>query len=128
MTFQGEILGFEFTIFQRMLMLWLFVIGGIVLAIQASQWNEQQPIRWTRVTATSKRYWYMLYVSEIFLFITAAYPILLENMQGYAFGYEEKILNSLWIGLLGIETLMVLGVAVQSLLKRFQSAPKVKTT
>lgn len=54
MTFQGEILGFEFTIFQRMLMLWLFVIGGIVLAIQASQWNEQQPIRWTRVTATSK--------------------------------------------------------------------------
>lgn len=70
----------------------------------------------------------MLYVSEIFLFITAAYPILLENMQGYAFGYEEKILNSLWIGLLGIETLMVLGVAVQSLLKRFQSAPKVKTT
>ncbi|PKS10919.1 hypothetical protein jhhlp_002677 [Lomentospora prolificans] len=128
MSFQAQVLGFEPTVFQRMMLLWAFVVGGIVLAVQASQWNEKQPIRWTRVTPSSKPYWYILYVSEPFLFVTAAYPILLKNMEGYAFGYEEKILNSLWIGLLGLETLMVLGVAVQSIMKRFQSAPKVKTT
>jgi len=66
-------------------------------------------------------------VTEVFLFVTASYPLLLQMMEGYAFGHEEKILNTLWIGLLGLETLMVLGVAVQSIVRRLQAPPKVKT-
>lgn len=42
------------------------------------------------------------------------------------FDSEDKILNSLWIGLLGIETLMVVGVAVQSLTKRFVKTSSFK--
>ncbi|KFA54848.1 hypothetical protein S40293_10421 [Stachybotrys chartarum IBT 40293] len=38
---------------------------------------------------------------------------------------EQKILNTLWIGLLGLETLMVLGVAVQGLVKRFDHSTAV---
>lgn len=58
----------------------------------------------------------------------SAYPILLEIMAEFANGYEEKILNTVWIGLLGLETLMVLGVAVQGIIKRYGPQPKQKTT
>ncbi|KEZ42172.1 hypothetical protein SAPIO_CDS6234 [Scedosporium apiospermum] len=127
MTFQAVVLGFEPTLLQRVMLLWVFIAGGLVIAVQVSQWHETQPIRWTRVTPTSKPYWYTLYVTEVFLFVTASYPLLLQMMEGYAFDHEEKILNTLWIGLLGLETLMVLGVAVQSIVRRLQAPPKVKT-
>jgi hypothetical protein len=50
--------------------------------------------------------------------------------SGYAFGHEEKLLNGIWMGLLGLETLMVLVVAVQGLVRRFHgpAAVKQKTT
>jgi hypothetical protein len=48
-------------------------------------------------------------------------------MAGYTFGYEERLLNGLWIGLLGLETLMVLGVAVRSVVRRLKAPPKQKT-
>lgn len=42
-------------------------------------------------------------------------------------GYEDKILNAVWVGLLGLEILMVVGVAVRGLAKRVQPAAKAKT-
>lgn len=43
-------------------------------------------------------------------------------------GYDDRFLNALWLGLLGLEALMVVGVAVQGVSRRMQAAPKVKTT
>jgi hypothetical protein len=67
-------------------------------------------------------------VLEAFLLLQSAYPILIRKMEGYAFGYEERLLNSIWIGLLGIEALMVVGVAVRGLMSRFITQPKQKMT
>ena len=68
----------------------------------------------------------MLYVLEAFLLMQAMYDILRERIVGY--GYDDRFLNALWLGLLGLETLMVLGVAVQGVLRKLQGPPKVKTT
>lgn len=48
-------------------------------------------------------------------------------MDGLLSGNEDQILNGIWIGLLSVEALMVLGVAAQSVLKRFGPRPKQKT-
>ena len=51
------------------------------------------------------------------------------SIAEYARGSEEQILNAIWIGLVSIETLLVVGVAVQGLTKRLAAAaPKQKTT
>lgn len=44
------------TLFGRMMFLWSFVIGGILLAVQASQFGEDdsQRIWWTRLTDESR--------------------------------------------------------------------------
>jgi hypothetical protein len=66
-------------------------------------------------------------VLEALLLLQSAYPILVRSMEGYAFGNEERLLNGIWIGLLSIEALMVVGVAVRGLVKRFGAKPKQKT-
>jgi hypothetical protein len=55
--------------------------------------------------------------------------MLLRRMEPYAHGYEDRILNAVWVGLLGLEVLMVLGVAVRGIAKRLSpaQAPKPKT-
>ncbi|KFH45406.1 hypothetical protein ACRE_037460 [Hapsidospora chrysogenum ATCC 11550] len=55
--------------------------------------------------------------------------MLLRRMEPYAHGYEDRILNAVWVGLLGLEVLMVLGVAVRAIAKRLSpaQAPKVRT-
>ncbi|CAH0014832.1 unnamed protein product [Clonostachys rhizophaga] len=43
----------------------------------------------------------------------------LQNTKfDFDFGSEDKILNAVWVGILGLEVLMVLGVAIQSIWKR----------
>jgi hypothetical protein len=56
--------------------------------------------------------------------------MLLNKLDGYLHGHEEEILNAVWIGLLGLEIAMVLGVAVRGLVKGLSapSHPKQKTT
>lgn len=54
------------------------------------------------------------------------YDVLRERIVEY--GYDDRFLNALWFGLLGLETLMVLGVAVQGVVRKLQGPPKVKTT
>lgn len=49
-------------------------------------------------------------------------------MEPVAFGHEDRILNAVWVGLLGLEVLMVLGVAVRGIAKRLAPAPKEKTS
>jgi hypothetical protein len=72
-----------------------------------------------------------VYILEAFLAVQNTYPILLEKMRTLHLGNEETILNAVWVGLLGLEVLMVLGVFVQGVAKRLGyygggAAPKVK--
>jgi len=50
------------------------------------------------------------------------------NISAALAGDENELLNGIWIGLLGVETLMVVGVAVRSLFKaiasRFSQSPR----
>lgn len=73
-----------------------------------------------------RRYWYTLYVLEAFLLVQAMYNMLRDRIAEY--GYDDRFLNALWLGLLGLEALMVVGVAVQGVARRLQGPPKVKTT
>lgn len=36
---------------------------------------------------------------------------------------EEKILNIVWVGILGLEVLMILGVAVRGIVRRWSPKP-----
>ena len=72
--------------------------------------------------------WFTLYILEAFLLVQNAYPLLLAKMHALAIGNEERILNAVWIGLLSVEIIMVLGVAVQSIAKRLSYRPKAKTS
>lgn len=73
-------------------------------------------------------YWYTFYVTQVFLFVTGAYPMLYDKMTMYiGSGYEEQILNIIWVGLLSVEALMVAGVAGVAITRKFKGAPKQKT-
>lgn len=73
-----------------------------------------------------RRHWYTLYVLEAFLFVQAMYETLRDAIAEY--GHDDGFLNGLWLGLLGLETLMVVGVAVQGVARRLQGPAKLKTT
>ncbi|WYZ35795.1 hypothetical protein EsH8_X_000442 [Colletotrichum jinshuiense] len=118
------------TLFQRMMFLFAFCLSGLILAIQASQAGEDDRHRiwWTRLTDESRPYWYTFYVTQVFLFVSGGYPMLYDKMTMYiGSGYEERILNVIWVGLLSVEALMVAGVAVLSISRKFKGAPKQKT-
>lgn len=54
---------------------------------------------------------------------------MLQMMSSYALalGYEEdRLLNGIWIGLLSVEALMVIGVTIHSVVRRFSAKPKLK--
>ena len=55
-----------------------------------------------------------------------SYRVLSINMAGTLFGYEEQILNGIWMGLLGLEVMMVAGLAVRRLFANVASKPKQK--
>lgn len=54
------------------------------------------------------------------------YGTLKERIAMY--GYDDSFLNALWLSLLGLETVMVMGLAVRGVVQRFQAQPKLKTT
>ncbi|KAF9873346.1 hypothetical protein CkaCkLH20_09159 [Colletotrichum karsti] len=118
------------SLFGRMMFLWSFIVLGLVIAVQVSQYGEPDHtrIQWVRLTNESRPFWYTFYVLEAFLFVSGAYPMLYNKMSMYLdTGYEERILNAIWIGLLSVEALMVAGVAVLSISRKLKSPPKQKT-
>lgn len=42
-----------------------------------------------------------------------------SSFNGYASDYEEKLLNTVWVSIVGLEVLMVLAVATRGLFRRF---------
>lgn len=71
-------------------------------------------------------FWYTFYVFQTVLFITGAYPMLLQKMDGLLGGFEQVTLNGIWILLVGIEVLMVVGVAFTTVIRTLRTAPKQK--
>jgi hypothetical protein len=63
-------------------------------------------------------------VFEAFLLVQISHGVLMFNLEGLLGGIEEDVLNGLWIGLLGLEALMVTGVALRGLFRAI--APKAK--
>jgi hypothetical protein len=49
-----ELFGVRLTLFQRIMILWAFVLVGLVIAVQISQTAEKQPLVWTRLTSETK--------------------------------------------------------------------------
>ncbi|KOS19823.1 hypothetical protein ESCO_005564 [Escovopsis weberi] len=45
--------------------------------------------------------------------------------NGYSSDYEEKLLNILWVGIVGLEILMVIGVVLQSVIRRLSPQSKI---
>ncbi|KAI9151625.1 hypothetical protein HJFPF1_08832 [Paramyrothecium foliicola] len=145
------------TLFQRVVVLYAFIFLGFLVAVQVSQTQAEHPLSWTRLNKTTKYVFLPLFTystpmpkkcdialqvprlarkwtypaahlqSKVLLLFVSTWPILQHKMAGYVNGYEERILNTVWVGLLSLETLMVLGVAVQGIIKRFGPKPKQKT-
>ena len=74
----------------------------------------------------SRPYWYTFYVLEAFLLVHVTYGMTVDSIAGSLGGYEETLLNGLWMGLLGLECLMVAGVAIRSVVRAVKPAVREK--
>lgn len=52
------------------------------------------------------------------------YRHVLDKVSGVLGGFEEQFLDTVWVGLLGLEVLMVAGVVLQTMLRAV--GPKTK--
>ena len=50
---------------------------------------------------------------------------ILDNVSGVLGGFEERFLDTVWVGLLGLEVLMVAGVVLQAMLRVVRPKRKV---
>ncbi|KAJ9142434.1 hypothetical protein NKR23_g7268 [Pleurostoma richardsiae] len=117
---------YELSLLQRMLLIWVFIIGGLVIGFQAGQQYAEAPKSWTRLTKETKPYWYTFYIFEAFMLSQITYRVFLFNMSGQLFGYEEVILDGIWFGLLGLEALMIAGLVARRLFMAVSPKSKVK--
>ncbi|KAL7787893.1 hypothetical protein V8C37DRAFT_404677 [Trichoderma ceciliae] len=58
----------------------------------------------------------------------SGYSMSSGSFNGYASDYEEKLLNTVWMGIVGLEVLMVLGVAAQGIFRRLSPHLKLRST
>ena len=65
---------------------------------------------------------------EALLLFSSLYAIILRKMVEIGYGNEERILNMVWIGLLGLEVAIVFGIIMQAILKSLAPLPKEKTS
>ncbi|PTB44319.1 uncharacterized protein TrAFT101_002882 [Trichoderma asperellum] len=50
-----------------------------------------------------------------------------SNFNGYASDYEEKLLNTVWVSIVGLEVLMVLAVATRGIFRRLSPHLKLRS-
>ncbi|KAK9770059.1 hypothetical protein SCAR479_13248 [Seiridium cardinale] len=117
----------ELSLLQRILLIWAFVASGLVIAVQASQSYAEPRPRWTLVQGNNKPYWYTYYAFVVFLLMQILYGPLRFNLEGLLpWGLEVHILDTLWIGLLGLEAGMLAWVFALRITRLFKGQPKVK--
>src|SRR5690606_18763362 len=78
----------------------------------------------------SRPIWHAIYVLDLFCLVVSGYPIYRTQLAGQPVfkGYEEQLLDGIWMGLLGLETLIVLGIAMRTVSRKLKAPPKLKTT
>ncbi|KAB5566348.1 hypothetical protein GE09DRAFT_1055913 [Coniochaeta sp. 2T2.1] len=120
-------LDYQLSLFQRILLIWLFITCGLVVSLQAAKHHvpEGPSAKW-RLTVVTKPYWYTFYVLEAFLFVQITYGMTMDSIAGSLGGYEQTLLNALWMGLLGLECLMVAGVAIRGVVRAVKPAVREK--
>ncbi|KAL7820649.1 hypothetical protein V8C26DRAFT_363116 [Trichoderma gracile] len=57
----------------------------------------------------------------------SSYSMSSDYFNGYASDYEEKLLNTVWMGIVGLEVLMVLGVAARGVFRRLSPHLKLRS-
>lgn len=57
----------------------------------------------------------------------SSYSMSSGYFNGYSSDYEEKLLNTVWMGIVGLEVLMVLGVAVRGISRRLSPHLKLRS-
>ncbi|KAI1256616.1 hypothetical protein MGN70_001741 [Eutypa lata] len=124
---------YELSLFQRLLLVWAFTACGFVIVFQvALSWADPRP-QWTVLNERSKLYWYTFYVLEAFLTMQISYrPLLWKLEEGLGLGLgsdsirgTEALLDSLWIGLLGLEVAMVAGVIISRIIQMFSPRSRI---
>ncbi|KAI0174509.1 hypothetical protein BJ166DRAFT_150257 [Pestalotiopsis sp. NC0098] len=117
----------ELSLLQRILLIWVFIACGLVVAIQASQSYAEPRPRWTLITEKTKPYWYSYYTFVAFLLMQISYGPLRWNLEGLLpWGLEVHVLDTLWIGLLGLEACMLAWVFSLKIARSIKGQPKVK--
>jgi hypothetical protein len=71
-------------------------------------------------------YWYTFYVFVAFLLVQISHGVLMWKIGGVLGGYEETLLDGIWIALLGLECLMVAGVVVRRVAAAWRPGEKLK--
>jgi hypothetical protein len=71
-----------------------------------------------------RQYWYTFYVLKAFLLMQISYRHVMDSLAGMVARHEERLLNRLWMSLLGLEFLMVVGVMLRGVVRVVK--PRVK--
>ncbi|KAH7374630.1 hypothetical protein B0T11DRAFT_292438 [Plectosphaerella cucumerina] len=113
---------------EKMMYLWGFVLGGILLAVQASQIGEKTQFEWTKLNARTKPYWFTTYLTIFGLLLTGSHDIWTAKMETwpFLFGREQQIMNGLWLGVVGLDIVMVFYATLTFLTRTMVPAPKQK--
>jgi hypothetical protein len=132
---------------EKMMYLWGFVLGGILLAVQASQIGEKTQFEWTKLNARTKYvslqqqrprqnanappprpYWFTTYLTIFGLLLTGSHDIWTAKMETwpFLFGREQQIMNGLWLGVVGLDIVMVFYATLTFLTRTMVPAPKQK--
>ncbi|KAM0265685.1 hypothetical protein ACHAQJ_000119 [Trichoderma viride] len=56
-----------------------------------------------------------------------SYSMSSDYFNGYASDYEERLLNTVWMGIVGLEVLMVLAVAARGIFRRLNPHLKLRS-
>ncbi|KAH6693908.1 hypothetical protein F5X68DRAFT_187668 [Plectosphaerella plurivora] len=115
-------------VLEKMMYLWGFVIGGILLAVQASQIGEKTQFEWTKLNARTKPYWFTAYLTIFGLLLTGSHEIWTDTMESwpFLFGREQQIMDGIWLGVVGLDIIMVFFATLTFLTRSMSPAPKQK--
>jgi hypothetical protein len=78
------------------------------------------------LTLNPRPYWYTYYTFVAFLFMQISYRPLRWNLEGMVGGFEVPVLDALWIGLLGLEAVMIVYVLLLRISGAMRKDAKIK--
>lgn len=98
-----------------------FIPGRIITIMKTCSPSEESVL-----TPSPRPYWYTYYTFVAFLFMQISYRPLRWNLEGMAGGLEVPILDALWVGLLGLEAVMIIYVLLLRISGAIRKEGKIK--